>query len=43
MQQTLRMLKDNIDKIIQEHPKWIDLPWSFSTDDEGSNYEMVYN
>lgn len=43
MQHTLRTLKETIDNILTKHPEWENLPLMYASDDEGNNYQIVYN
>lgn len=39
---TLNDLKQNIDEILKEHPKWGALPIVYSSDNEGNNFHKVF-
>ena len=40
---TLNDLKENIDKLLTEHPEWGSLPIIYSSDDEGNDHHVGSN
>jgi hypothetical protein len=40
---TLKDLKDNIERLLIEHPEYANLPLIYSSDDEGNSFHLVHS